>query len=279
MPCLKLKFEDFDIKDIETLTNTYNRIWTIVFFSTFDLEKLKINNFDSITIADTELTIEDAGIKKDSYGNYIFRFMNLPPNFELYKVTEYMTKEGFNKDEIIETVNYEHHNLPQLRNVKNGVIRCKVKCFSNDKLMENRIEPMSKKSVIGNYNVQINRIGEPKKCNHCNSTEHIRINCDVSHVACSICFSKSHLDKKCYKSYANSGKIEIHSDILNNDEYIESKGEFNKVDKIEPNNLNNDYLEKKIDTKKETDKNPKRNRSLNSSDNSKNKKEKKKGND
>ena len=85
---LKSKYSELDIiNKIDTLTNTYNRIWTIVFKSSFDIEQLKkLDKFSSIDICGIVHVVEDASIKKEKYEQFIFRFLNLPPNFDLNKV-------------------------------------------------------------------------------------------------------------------------------------------------------------------------------------------------
>ena len=79
---------------------------------------------------------------------------------------------------------------------------------------------MSKNTSIESWNIQINRIGEPRKCNHCNEIGHIRKECTSRDQPCSIFKSNNRLAIKCLKTYANSGSHDVNEEIANNDENI-----------------------------------------------------------
>ena len=128
MDALKAKYSDLEIvKNVIILTNTYKRIWTLVFHEAFDIEQLKkLDNFNSINICNMDHVVEDASIKKEEREQFIFRFMISQIRFDLNKVYNCMLTEGFKKEEIIDTC-YEHHSDQEYRHMENDVIRCKVK--------------------------------------------------------------------------------------------------------------------------------------------------------
>ena len=116
---LKSKYSDLDIiNKIDTLTNIYNRIWTIVFKYSFDIEHLKkLDNFSSIDICGMVHVVQDVSIKKIKIWAIYVSILNLPPNFDLTKATNFMTKEGFNKTEIVD-IYHEHHHHEEIRRMK-----------------------------------------------------------------------------------------------------------------------------------------------------------------
>ena len=75
---------------------------------------------------------------------------------------------------------------------------------------------MSKYVLLDGVNVQVKRVGEPNRCNHCNAVGHIKKECPDKNKACTICHDKYHLAIKCLKSYSNLGKPVINSEFENN---------------------------------------------------------------
>ena len=221
---LNNKYSDLDpVKYIKTLANTNNKVWTIVFKDTFSTKKLiDRSNFSSIIINGIEHKVENASEKKSQYQQFVFRFINLPPNFDNKIIKDHMLREGFTNEEILD-IYPEHHREEGHTQIENGVIRCKVKCIDDQQLMESRIAPMSKSTILGNWNVKINRVGEPRKCNHCGAIDHLRRNCPSGLESCTLCKSKYHTNSNCPKSYANQGKEEIHTQYENFEEPEVSK--------------------------------------------------------
>lgn len=88
----------------------------------------------------------------------------------------FLLENGISQEEI-HSIYHEHHNTEGLRHIENGVLRAKIICKTDEKLM-NRIELLSKIAIINGWKAKICRLGEPQKCTHCRTIGHTRRSCN-----------------------------------------------------------------------------------------------------
>lgn len=196
-----------------------NKMWVITFKNNFNCKQIIGSKIIIDSVCYEIEKMEEVSTNNDPFRTAIYRLLWLPHGYDLEIIKSYLKKVS--NVYKVEKIEYETCSDVEMRHIKNGNIRFKIKFkLSQEKnigLYPGIIE-------INGYRVLLSKIGE-RKCYLCNSVDHFKKDCPKASQKCKKCNLIGHLESEC--TMAN--RIKDNNDLINlpdeqNEETVSAEG-------------------------------------------------------